>query len=244
LDPTYKDRFGRPLFCLTIDFHHNELTMCEHLSGTLAQTIERRGANQVVQGVHKGHGGHTQHEDTHSGHAAITAGQRNTQRAAAPSWAPIRIRAQSIAICRAGTCRTCLCRARPRFRRTPATIRPEPSARSPTGRRRRSDRNISRTRDRSSMRSAGAKVAAVVGLAVLAAGRALAGDGIDPQDFKQVERGRYLAIVGDCAGCHTLPGSGHDFAGGRPLETPFGTMLAPNITPDPDTGIGSWTDDE
>ncbi|HKF74039.1 MAG TPA: cytochrome c, partial [Stellaceae bacterium] len=94
------------------------------------------------------------------------------------------------------------------------------------------------------MRSAGAKVAAVVGLAVLAAGRALAGDGIDPQDFKQVERGRYLAIVGDCAGCHTLPGSGHDFAGGRPLETPFGTMLAPNITPDPDTGIGSWTDDE
>jgi mono/diheme cytochrome c family protein len=68
--------------------------------------------------------------------------------------------------------------------------------------------------------------------------------GIDPQDSSQVERGRYLAVVGDCAACHTLPGSGHDFAGGRPLETPFGTLLGPNITPDPDTGIGAWTDDE
>jgi len=68
--------------------------------------------------------------------------------------------------------------------------------------------------------------------------------GIDPQKFDQIERGRYLTVVGDCAACHTLPGSGHDFAGGRPLETPFGVLLAPNITPDPQTGIGAWTDDE
>ena len=53
-----------------------------------------------------------------------------------------------------------------------------------------------------------------------------------------------MAIVGDCAACHTLPGSGHDFAGGRPIETPFGKLVAPNITPDPTTGIGAWTDDE
>jgi mono/diheme cytochrome c family protein len=68
--------------------------------------------------------------------------------------------------------------------------------------------------------------------------------GIDTQNFGQVERGHYLAVVGDCAACHTLPGSGHDFAGGRPIETPFGMLLAPNITPDPQTGIGAWTDDE
>jgi mono/diheme cytochrome c family protein len=68
--------------------------------------------------------------------------------------------------------------------------------------------------------------------------------GIDKQDFKQIERGRYLATVGDCAACHTLPGSGHDFAGGRSIETPFGQLVAPNITPDPQTGIGAWTDDE
>jgi len=68
--------------------------------------------------------------------------------------------------------------------------------------------------------------------------------GIDSQDFTQIERGRYLTIVGDCAACHTLPGSGQDFAGGRVLETPFGELVAPNITSDPVTGIGAWTDDE
>jgi mono/diheme cytochrome c family protein len=68
--------------------------------------------------------------------------------------------------------------------------------------------------------------------------------GIDNQNFGQIERGHYLTIVGDCAACHTLPGSDHAFAGGRPIETPFGRLLAPNITPDPTTGIGAWTDDE
>jgi mono/diheme cytochrome c family protein len=67
---------------------------------------------------------------------------------------------------------------------------------------------------------------------------------IDDQSFDQVERGRYLNIVGDCGACHTLPGSGHQLAGGRILETPFGNLLSPNITPDPVTGIGAWTDDE
>jgi mono/diheme cytochrome c family protein len=74
-------------------------------------------------------------------------------------------------------------------------------------------------------------------------GGAVAGD-IDKQDFKQIERGRYLTIVGDCAACHTLPGSGRALAGGRPIETPFGNILAPNITPDRQTGIGAWTDNE
>jgi mono/diheme cytochrome c family protein len=65
----------------------------------------------------------------------------------------------------------------------------------------------------------------------------------DPQDFTQIEKGRYLVVVGDCASCHTVPG-GRPFAGGRPIETPFGNILAPNITPDRDTGIGAWSDDE
>jgi mono/diheme cytochrome c family protein len=66
----------------------------------------------------------------------------------------------------------------------------------------------------------------------------------DAQDFSQVDRGRYLATVGDCAACHTEPGSDRQLAGGRPIETPFGTLLAANITPDRETGIGAWTDDE
>lgn len=63
------------------------------------------------------------------------------------------------------------------------------------------------------------------------------------QSFDRIERGRYLSILGDCAGCHTAPG-GQPFAGGLALQTPFGTIVAPNITPDRDTGIGNWTDDE
>lgn len=78
----------------------------------------------------------------------------------------------------------------------------------------------------------------------LCAGSAVAAAAIDVQDFQQIERGRYLTIVGDCAACHTLPGSGHDLAGGRAIETPFGALIAPNITPDPLTGIGAWTDEE
>jgi mono/diheme cytochrome c family protein len=84
----------------------------------------------------------------------------------------------------------------------------------------------------------------LLGLALIVpAGGALAA-GIDKQDFKQIEHGHYLTVVGDCAACHTLPGSGHDLAGGRPIETPFGLLIAPNITPDAQTGIGAWTDDE
>ena len=82
------------------------------------------------------------------------------------------------------------------------------------------------------------------GVALSLAGGSVVRAGIDVQDFQQVERGRYLTIVGDCAACHTLPGSGHALAGGRAIETPFGDLLAPNITPDPMTGIGAWTDEE
>jgi mono/diheme cytochrome c family protein len=66
----------------------------------------------------------------------------------------------------------------------------------------------------------------------------------DLQGFGQIERGRYLAVVADCTSCHTLPGSGQPFAGGRAVETPFGSVVAPNITPDRETGIGAWSDDE
>ena len=71
----------------------------------------------------------------------------------------------------------------------------------------------------------------------------LAGDS-DPQEFTQIERGRYLAVLSDCASCHTVPGSNQPFAGGRAIETPFGNIVAPNITPDPETGIGSWSDEQ
>ena len=55
-----------------------------------------------------------------------------------------------------------------------------------------------------------------------------------------VQRGEYLARAGDCVSCHTAQG-GAPYAGGLRLDTPFGYMLAPNITPDPETGIGRWS---
>ena len=65
----------------------------------------------------------------------------------------------------------------------------------------------------------------------------------DSQAFQKIERGRYLAVLGDCVGCHTAPG-GKPFAGGAALETPFGALVGPNITPDVATGIGSWSEEE
>ena len=58
----------------------------------------------------------------------------------------------------------------------------------------------------------------------------------------QVERGRYLALAGNCAGCHTALG-GAPYAGGVGIETPFGTVFASNLTPDPKAGIGNWSAD-
>jgi mono/diheme cytochrome c family protein len=58
-----------------------------------------------------------------------------------------------------------------------------------------------------------------------------------------VARGAYLAIAGDCAGCHTPAGS-QSPSGGVPVQTPFGSIDAPNITPDNSTGIGTWSDDD
>lgn len=58
-----------------------------------------------------------------------------------------------------------------------------------------------------------------------------------------VLKGGYLATAADCVACHTTPG-GILFAGGRAFKTPYGTIYSPNITPDNDTGIGAWTDQE
>jgi mono/diheme cytochrome c family protein len=59
----------------------------------------------------------------------------------------------------------------------------------------------------------------------------------------QVQRGEYLARAGDCISCHTASG-GQALAGGGRLNTPFGYMLTPNITPDAATGIGLWSSND
>jgi mono/diheme cytochrome c family protein len=78
--------------------------------------------------------------------------------------------------------------------------------------------------------------AALFGLAAL-----IAAGGAARANDDAVTRGEYLVHAGGCVSCHTVPG-GAKFAGGRALATPFGTFYSPNITPDRETGIGTWSD--
>lgn len=59
----------------------------------------------------------------------------------------------------------------------------------------------------------------------------------------QLRRGQYLVAAGDCMSCHVRSG-GEPLAGGLALQTPFGVIYTANITSDPETGIGSWTEDQ
>ncbi|MER2512958.1 MAG: cytochrome c [Nitrosomonas ureae] len=68
-------------------------------------------------------------------------------------------------------------------------------------------------------------------------GKVMAGEA---EDSGVVDYGAYLARVGNCMGCHTTKG-GQPFAGGRRLSTSFGVFITPNITPDKETGIGLWS---
>ena len=78
--------------------------------------------------------------------------------------------------------------------------------------------------------------AATVFSAAAAAAAAHAGDPV---------QGAYLAAVAGCASCHTdVEGRGRPYAGGPALTSDFGTFRAPNITSDPDYGIGTWSEDD
>src|SRR5580704_13949241 len=94
------------------------------------------------------------------------------------------------------------------------------------------------------MRNAAMSSIPILAVAAWLAGPGFSGATTDRQDFDQIAKGRYLTTVADCFACHTVPDVGKPFAGGRAIETPFGVITSSNITPDADTGIGSWTDDQ
>lgn len=62
-----------------------------------------------------------------------------------------------------------------------------------------------------------------------------------PSDL--VAHGKYIFGAAGGCGCHTEPGKALN-AGGRRYDGPFGTVYSTNITPDRQTGIGTWTDDQ
>lgn len=101
-------------------------------------------------------------------------------------------------------------------------------------------------------RRVGARLAAALALVALALGALVtwlnvrgeaplsAAAPAAPASAAQVERGAYLARAGNCIGCHTATG-GALLAGGRGVDTPFGVVFAPNLTPAVKTGIGTWS---
>ncbi len=69
--------------------------------------------------------------------------------------------------------------------------------------------------------------------------------GLSSSSEGMLGRGAYMVRAAGCVSCHTDVSPGSElFAGGRALETPFGTFRAPNITPDIETGIGGWSDED
>jgi mono/diheme cytochrome c family protein len=85
-----------------------------------------------------------------------------------------------------------------------------------------------------------AAIAALAGCAALGGGVAAT---VRDTVHAELERGRYLVAAGDCAACHTAD-NGQAFAGDRPIPTPFGTIYSSNLTPDEETGIGRWSDED
>ena len=75
---------------------------------------------------------------------------------------------------------------------------------------------------------------------LLTSGVALAQSSAAPANRDLIRRGEYLAIAGDCVACHSAP-RGKPFAGGLPLPTPLGDIIATNITPSKTAGIGGYT---
>jgi len=125
-------------------------------------------------------------------------------------------------------------------RRTDRMAIPPPSSRRPRSSRVPDRSTLSRWSRRALLVATGA-VGTVV--AVLGMRSAIAPvERIDPYIFAEstIARGRALAAIGDCVGCHTAPG-GAPNAGGLAIETPFGVVVGTNITPDVETGIGAWS---
>lgn len=69
-----------------------------------------------------------------------------------------------------------------------------------------------------------------------------AGEGLAEPSPEMVARGKALTVAGDCASCHTVDPA-KPFAGGKRIDTPFGSIYSPNLTPDRDTGLGGWSDE-
>jgi mono/diheme cytochrome c family protein len=80
-------------------------------------------------------------------------------------------------------------------------------------------------------------------LSLLLCSALAAGESTAQPSSEIIVRGKALVEAGDCASCHTSDPA-KPFAGGRRISTPFGGVYAPNLTPDRETGLGRWSDED
>src|SRR5689334_16661245 len=90
------------------------------------------------------------------------------------------------------------------------------------------------------MQQPGRSLAAI--LVSLALCGAVRGEAAEPS-AETIARGKALVLAGDCGSCHTADPA-KPLSGGRRIATPFGGVYAPNLTPDNETGLGSWRDED
>jgi mono/diheme cytochrome c family protein len=83
---------------------------------------------------------------------------------------------------------------------------------------------------------------AILGMVLLCTAFSLGQAQADPSE-ETIARGKALTIAGDCASCHTADPA-KPFAGGKRIDTPVGAIYSPNLTPDRETGLGAWSDDD
>ncbi len=83
---------------------------------------------------------------------------------------------------------------------------------------------------------------AILAAVLLCGASAFCGAQAEPS-AETIAQGKALTEAADCASCHTADPT-KPFAGGKRIDTPFGAIYSPNLTPDRDTGIGAWSDEE
>jgi hypothetical protein len=244
LDPTYKDGFGRPLLRMTFDWHQNEIKASQFLVGKaldMCKTLKP----QALSGDAKKDGSHyniTQYQSTHTCGGAIMGADPRTSalNRYLQSWDVPNVFAPGANAFpqNNGYNPTGLVGAltywsakaiREQYLKSPAHwCRPSESHEA-----------VVHRRLFACVVAVGVLLIVVVLLALWPTRTRVLADTIRP-DEGELEHGRYVAIASDCSACHTAP-KGSAYAGGLKIASPLGAIYSTNITPDRETGIGSYS---
>ncbi len=242
LDPTYRDAYGTPLLRMTLNWQDNDMRVSEFLGEKLAQIGKAMGAKSMSGRVLKrGDNWDTRpYQSTHiNGGTAMGADPKTSViNKYLQSWdvpnlfvLGANVFAHGIGYNPTGLVGGLAYWAAANIRSTYLKRpRSDGTAMNGTGFARR-------------FWVAATLVLVVAAAALFVIALHVPNPGISPllaQRKPDMAHGKYVAVLGDCAACHTAAG-GQPFAGGVPFSTPVGTVYSTNITPDHDSGIGNYS---